>query len=413
MNRAGTGERSEPCGQGKLPVVVQERPLRILFIFPQVWDPCKGNFSGQFTILPESVSGHIFTLSSRQQPIVKLGRFLLWWRDIGETTWQGLWNGLVARWWLPIWHLRRGEADVVIAYDPYACGLAGLFLKCMLGVRLIVQMNGDFHEYPPSSSAIKNAVMAMVFRLSMRWADAAKVLNGSQTAYVRRLYPALPIYQFHDYVACDFFEATPTTQGTYVLFIGHPFDLKGVDILIKAFLLIADRHPLVSLRIMGYSPEHELPVYQALAGHHPRIEFLKPGWMEDVRDQLKDCYALVNVTRTEALGRVFIEAMCCGKPIVASDTNGARICVEDGRTGLIARQEDPEDCARQLDRLLSDPALAARMGQAGRERAQALFSEAAYGRHFIEMVREAMWGRTEHTAASPGTPASLTAQGGA
>lgn len=412
MRVTGTEERPDPRVQGEPPVTVQECPTRILFIFPQVWDPCKGNFSGQFTILPESVSGHIFTLSSRQQPVVKLGRFLLRWKDIGETTWQGLWNGLVARWWLPIRHLRRGEADVVVAYDPYACGLAGLFLKCVLGVKLIVQVNGDFHEYPPSSSATKNAIMKMVFRLSMWRADAVKVLNPSQAAYVRRLYPSLPVYQFHDYVACEFFEATPTTQGTHLLFVGHPFDLKGVDILIKAFLLVADRHPLVTLRIMGYSPAHELPIYQALAGHHPRIEFIKPGWMEEVRDQLKGCYALVNATRTEALGRVFIEAMCCGKPIVASDTNGARICVEDGQTGFIARQEDPDDCARQLDRLLSDPAMAARMGCAGRARARALFSEAAYGRHFIQMVREVMTGRTGRAASSPSAPASLTAEGG-
>lgn len=409
MNMPGTGERPERDAQKKLSVAVRECPLRILFIFPQVWDPCKTNFSGQFTMLPESVSGHIFTLSSRQQPVVKLGQFLLRWKEIGATTWQGLWNGLVARWWLPIWHLKRGEVDVVIAYDPYACGLAGVFLKWVLGARLIVQMNGDFHEYPPSSSVIKNAIMKMVFSLSMRWADAAKVLNSSQAAYVRRLYPALPVYQFHDYVACEFFEAPPTTQGTHVLFIGHPFHLKGVDILIKAFLLIADRHPLVSLRIMGYSPEPELLVYQALAGNHPRIEFLKPGWMEAVRDQLKDCYALVNVTRTEALGRVFIEAMSCGKPIVASDTNGARICVEDGRTGFIVRQEDPEDCARQLDRLLSDPALAARMGQAARARARALFSEASYERCFMQMAREVMAGRTGRAAASSSAPTSPTA----
>ena len=400
MSVAGTEKRPEPRKKDTLPVEAWDHFMRILFIFPQVWDPCKTNFSGQFTILPESVSGHIFTLSSRQQPVVKLGRFLLRWKEIGSTTWEGLWNGLVARWWLPIRHLKRGDADVVVAYDPYACGLAGLFLKCVLGVRLIVQMNGDFHEYPPSSSAAKNIIMKMVFSLSMRWADAAKVLNPSQAAYVRGLYPSLPVYQFHDYVACEFFEAAPTMQGTHVLFIGHPFDLKGVDILIKAFLLIADRHPLVTLRIMGYSPAHELSVYLALAGHHPRIEFLKPGWMEEVRDQLKDCYLLVNATRTEALGRVFIEAMSCGKPIVASDTNGARICVEDGQTGFIDRQEDPEDCARQMDRLLSDPALAARMGQAGRERARALFSEAAYGQHFIKMVSEVTTRRTEHGAVS-------------
>lgn len=400
MNVVGTEKQPESRKKDALPMEARDCAMRILFIFPQVWDPCKANFSGQFMILPQSVSGHIFTLSSRQQPVVKLGRFLLRWKEIGTTTCEGLWNGLVARWWLPIRHLKRGEVDVIIAYDPYACGLAGLFLKCVLGVRLIVQMNGDFHEYPPSSSAAKNIIMKMVFCLTMRWADAAKVLNSSQAAYVHQLYPSLPVYQFHDYVACEFFEAASTTQGTHVLFIGHPFDLKGVDILIKAFLMIADRHPLVTLRIMGYSPAHELAAYQALAGHHPRIEFLKPGWMEDVRDQLKDCYLLVNVTRTEALGRVFIEAMCCGKPIVASDTNGARICVEDGRTGFIVRQEDPGDCAQQMDLLLSDPALAARMGQAGRDRARAMFSEAAYGRHFLEMVRGVMMGRTEHGALS-------------
>ena len=77
----------------------------------------------------------------------------------------------------------------------------------------------------------------------------------------------------------------------------------------------------------------------------------------------------------EGFGIVFLEAAACGVPQVAGDSGGAAEAVADGETGLVVRRpDDPRDVAAAIERLLDDPALAARMGVAGRERAVREFS---------------------------------------
>jgi glycosyltransferase involved in cell wall biosynthesis len=70
----------------------------------------------------------------------------------------------------------------------------------------------------------------------------------------------------------------------------------------------------------------------------------------------------------EALGRTAVEAMAVGRPVIASRLGGLPATVVDGVTGLLCAPGDPDDLARQIERLLDDPALRERLGLAGRRR---------------------------------------------
>ena len=76
----------------------------------------------------------------------------------------------------------------------------------------------------------------------------------------------------------------------------------------------------------------------------------------------------------EALGRTAVEAMAAGRPVVASRIGGLPFTVADGATGLLCEPGDPADLARQIGRLLDDPALRRRMGLAGRRRFEEEFT---------------------------------------
>ena len=90
---------------------------------------------------------------------------------------------------------------------------------------------------------------------------------------------------------------------------------------------------------------------------------------------------------TEALGVVSIEAMDHARPVVASRIGGIPDAVEHGVTGLLVPPGDPDALAWALLRVVGDPALAARMGQAGKERALTLFSwESIAERHLALYV---------------------------
>ena len=71
-------------------------------------------------------------------------------------------------------------------------------------------------------------------------------------------------------------------------------------------------------------------------------------------------------SRSEGLGRVVVEAFCRGRGVVATRVGGIPDIVEDGTTGLLVPPEDPRSLADALVRVLSDRALAERLGVAGR-----------------------------------------------
>jgi phosphatidylinositol alpha-1,6-mannosyltransferase len=77
----------------------------------------------------------------------------------------------------------------------------------------------------------------------------------------------------------------------------------------------------------------------------------------------------------EGFGIVFLEAAACGVASVAGQSGGADEAVEDGETGFVVRDPDsPGALAAALRRLLDDPGLASRQGQAARHRAETEFS---------------------------------------
>jgi glycosyltransferase involved in cell wall biosynthesis len=362
---------------------------QILLLFPLVYRPLKINVARRFELLSQWYRGHIFTLSGSKQRNVALSNF----RFHSEKSGTSVVNRFFMAVWIQIivplkllWG--KSRVDVVVAYDPYRSGLAALVLKYLLRTKMIIELNGDYHKTEPGRSHSKKVLMRALFNLNLRAADAVKVLNADQEAFCRRLLPHKPTYRFPDFAASDYFGSLQSYQGDYLLSVGYPFDLKGMDVLIAAFRQIAHKHQQTSLRIMGYCPERDLERYQTLAGGHSRISFIKPGWIEDVGEQMRGCYALVNAARSEAMGRVHVEAMACAKPIVATRTNGAIECIEDGQTGLLCAIDDIGDLAAKLDELLSNQDRAAEMGRAGKIRMQKTFSEDVTTRRYHAMLEE-------------------------
>ena len=90
-----------------------------------------------------------------------------------------------------------------------------------------------------------------------------------------------------------------------------------------------------------------------------------------------DVFALPSIERSEAFAIVQLEAMAAGRPVVSADVGtGVAWVNQHAITGLVVPPRDPAALAAALNRLLSDPALAVRLGEAGRRRARENFSRA-------------------------------------
>jgi len=102
--------------------------------------------------------------------------------------------------------------------------------------------------------------------------------------------------------------------------------------------------------------------------------FIFLGQRRDTQDifPLMSCFAYP-ITAEETFGRVLVEAMACGVPVVASDIGAVRELVKDNNTGLLVKPDDPVALAEALESIMVDGVLAKKMGETGRRRAKELF----------------------------------------
>jgi len=140
---------------------------------------------------------------------------------------------------------------------------------------------------------------------------------------------------------------------------------KGVDVLLEAARLLAERGLRPLVWIAGDGPERKVLEARA-AGLHTQVRFL--GRRSDVADLLAACDVFVLPSRREGLGVAALEAMTVGRPVVASAVGGLRDVVVDDRSGLLVPPEDPAALAEALARLAGDERLRERLGSAGAER---------------------------------------------
>lgn len=121
----------------------------------------------------------------------------------------------------------------------------------------------------------------------------------------------------------------------------------------------------------------ELRLEARALGIEDRVLFT--GFLRDPVEVMNGLDVLVHASvRPEPFGRVVVEAMACGVPVVASRDGGILEIIEDGKSGLLANPGDESELADAVNRLLTDPALRERLGRAGREEFERRFTSDTY-----------------------------------
>jgi phosphatidyl-myo-inositol dimannoside synthase len=172
---------------------------------------------------------------------------------------------------------------------------------------------------------------------------------------------------------------------------------KGQDVLIRAMPAIVRRVPDAALLVVGDGPYR--PALEQMAFEAPARSVILAGQVGE--DELPAYYAAGEVfampcrTRkggleVEGWGNVFIEAAACGRPVVVGDSGGAREALVDGLTGHLVDGADVEQVADAVAGLLEDPARAAAMGRAGRERVERSFTWPRAAEQLAGWLREAV-----------------------
>ena len=161
--------------------------------------------------------------------------------------------------------------------------------------------------------------------------------------------------------------------------LGQVVPWKRHDLFLEAAAAVSRRLPEARFLVVGDNRFGDWPglidglrQQSQRLGIADRVLFL--GWRDDVVAILNAMDVLVMTSENEPFGRVVIEAMACGKPVVSFRCGGPAEIIEHEKTGLLVAPRDVSGLAGAMERLLADPARCAEMGKLAREHVCRKFS---------------------------------------
>lgn len=155
------------------------------------------------------------------------------------------------------------------------------------------------------------------------------------------------------------------SEEVVFLFCGRLERQKGIDILLQAVALVSSTIPFrLVLCGAGDMSEQLLEMASAL-GIQDRLAWL--GWQSEVSQYYAAADVYIMPSRWESFGLVFLEAMNYRLPILSTRTQAVPEVVEDNGAGLLSQNENARALAENMDRLLADAPLRAKLGARGNE----------------------------------------------
>jgi len=287
---------------------------------------------------------------------------------------------------------RQERFDLLHVHTPLA-GLVGRIAGRIAGIPRIAYTAHGFYFHERMRPMTYRAHV-MLERFGRRFTDVLMTQSAedAETARAERIAPAGLVTVIGNGVDPALFRpgtveerqaaraAMGVGEGEVVaVMIGRMVAEKGYPELFTAL----SATPGLTLACIGtrLESDHEGAVDAALAAAQgnpataARLKLL--GYRTDVAALLRGADLFVLPSHREGMPRAIIEAMMTGLPVVATAIRGAREQVIDGETGLLVPVRDEAALAAALGRLVADPALRARMGEASLARARQDYDEAS------------------------------------
>lgn len=250
------------------------------------------------------------------------------------------------------------KPDIIHAVLETFAGLALFCCQCKARKILTLQttnrtfLKGMILRYPDTVTAISAALARIAAGLGRK--DVIVIPNGIDLLALQS--------------AC---KAHPKDSGR-VLFVGRLERMKGIDTLLRSFAAaIKGLDPTIRLQIVGEGSEHSAltALAKELEIDH-RVQFTGYLSGSELFTEYAKAEIFIGLSRSEALGNVFLEAQAAGCAVLATRVGGLPEIVKDQETGILVRVDDIDAATRELRCLLTDIELRAKLSIAARKNAE-------------------------------------------
>ena len=305
---------------------------------------------------------------------------------------------------LALWCILRHKVSVLVAQSPYE-GFAAALAKIIGGflgrqVVLIMESHGDFEI---SLFLQRRILLPKVYRFLMRQtahfalnhADLLRAVSNSTRAQLQKRASDKPLFQFMAWTDINvFFEAgRDEVYRQDILYAGVLIPIKGIHHLLNSFARIALDFPAVRLILIG---REEKKAYAAQLkgqverlGLNGRVQFVGEVPQTELAQWMQRSIVFVLPSLSEALGRVVVEAMATGTPVIGSRVGGIPEMVQDGINGFLFLPGDEVSLAERLRWVFEHPTEVREMGCRARTFAQRFFSTEAHVHGYLQVFQKA------------------------
>jgi glycosyltransferase involved in cell wall biosynthesis len=297
--------------------------------------------------------------------------------------------------------LRRGVV-IVLSHDPYVA-IPVLVAKWVLrglgrSVVVIVEALGDWQEAPFLDGFLPQPLkkqFSKVGDFAFKYADVTRANSPFTASKIRQITDnpcvTLPPYAELSLFLADAESAVQPHASQMILYAGVLSFRKGVHVLVQAFAKIAPRHPDATLMIIGEGEYREEIVRLIEAsGVRERIRLLPFVDQKELKRCIDSSAMVVLPSFSEGLGRILLEAMACGRPVIVSAIDAVKELISEGRNGLLVKPGDIQGLAERVEQLLKDPELARALGVNGKQSIQDRYSETAFIKGYQSLIATAI-----------------------
>jgi alpha-maltose-1-phosphate synthase len=300
-------------------------------------------------------------------------------------------------------------ADLVHSHTWYAY-LGGHLAKLMWSIPHVMTIHSLEPLRPWKAEQLGGGYALSLFceRTGMEGADAVIAVSKGVRQDVLKCYPQIDpdrVHVIHNGIDPEIYKPQPSPETLarfgidpdkpFAFFNGRITRQKGLPLLLAAALKLDPRHQLVIVASSPDTPE----IGREVAGLAQRVRDERGNliWIDHFipREDLIHLHTHAAVflcpSIYEPFGLVILEAMACETPVVASRVGGIPEIVVEGETGYLV-DYDPDDpetfatgLARRIEELLTDTALAQKMGKAGRDRVLRHFGWPAIAARTVEL----------------------------
>ena len=270
---------------------------------------------------------------------------------------------------------RRGWRHVHVHSCADSANIA-MFARLLSGLSYSITLHGHMGDYGPNQrNKWKRAAFATV--ITNRLLEVVRAeLDGSLPSIVEVAPMGVEVEAFERKRPYQPWDGAGPAR---VFSCGRLNPCKGHDQLIRAIGLLVQRGLDVTLHIAGaddYASQQNRVELARIIDElklHGHVKLLGAVAEEKVREGLESAHVFALASRRDELGVATMEAMAMGLPVVVSRSGGIVELVADGEDGLLVEPENPAQMAEAIHRVLRDPDLARRLGEAGRQKVRQKF----------------------------------------